>query len=97
MSAEIATVDVPNVSEHAADQWDARTDPGSVAPEMAWEHAQRVTGVEPIVHADEVRLHQATETLLLRVSGSIMTVLSRSEWRDDVYHAIKHALPENHE
>ena len=88
-------VDVPPVSEHAADRWDERTDPRSVAPETAWEHAQRLCGAGPIVHVSEVRFHHGTGTLLLYEPPSITTVLAIDEASDELYHAIKHALPDD--
>ena len=65
----------PHVTDHAADQWDERTDPRSVAPETAWAHAQRHDGASISLHGpDEVRYHCPTRTLLLRVGHAIVTV-----------------------
>ena len=85
----------PGVTEHAGDRWDQRTDCGSVAPETAWGHGQRIAvGSQPI-RADEVRLHHDSRALLLREGGMIMTVYTLDELSSEVYHAIKHALPDD--
>ena len=93
MSTGVQQADVPPVTKHAADRWDQRTAPDSVAPETAWEHAQRITVPGPVVRADEVRLHGDTGALLLRRGPCIATVLTVTEASDELSHAIEHALP----
>lgn len=72
----------PRITQHAQDQWDARTPPGSVSPETAWENAVGVgDGVLDAFEdhggqtPDEVRLyHGVTDageayTILFLVCG----------------------------
>jgi len=95
MSFETEPVqDSPPVTSHAALQWhDRATDP-SVSPGTAWVHAQRVDASGPLINV-EIRLHRESQTLLLFDAGSITTVLALDELREDVYHAVKHALPDD--
>ena len=86
----------PAVTKHAGNRWDQRTDPGSVAPETAWQYGQRISvGSQPIC-ADEVRLHWSSGTLLLRKAGTITTVYTLDELTPETYHAIKHTLPDDY-
>ena len=88
------TSPTPYVTEHAADQWDARTDPDSVAPETAWAHSQRVVGAERPTRTDECRLHRPTRTLLLRNGYAVVTVLSESEFDPPVERVVEPLLEE---
>lgn len=68
------------VSEHAADRWDQRTPPTSIAPETAWGEALPVGVSSPRYrNLDEIRYHTATETLLFRDATRIVTVYERDE------------------
>ncbi|WP_135302614.1 hypothetical protein [Haloarcula amylovorans] len=86
------TPDTPFVTAHAADRWDERTAPDSVAPETAWAHAQRIDAGGPFRSVD-VRLHHGSETLLLREHGAITSVYQLNRLTPKQYHAVKHALP----
>lgn len=89
--AATAATDAPPVSHHAAQRWDQRTAPDSVAPETAWAHGQRIN-TDRTFRASEVRYHRPTGTLLLHKPPSIMTVLTVEDMTDRQYHAVKHAL-----
>lgn len=71
----MATIE-PTLSPHAADRWDERTAPDSVAPETAWHHAERRSDLERPCRADEVRLHRPTGTILVRDGLDIVTVMA---------------------
>ena len=88
------SADEPFVSDHAATRWDQRTAPDSVAPEIAWEQAQHVSGPEVATGTDECRVHHPTRTVLLRTSGSIVTVLSERELQEDVQRYVDPVLQE---
>lgn len=95
-SAEVfpVSIDEPFVSDHAASRWDERTEPGSVSPESAWKQAQHVSGPEVPTGTDECRVHHPTRTVLLRTSGSIVTVLSERELQEDVQRHVDPVLQE---
>ena len=93
MSAETVP-DSPPVTFHAAVQWVTRADDPSVSPGTAWLNATRIDAGGPLLNVD-VRLHHASRTLLLSDAGCITTVYALDELREDVYHAVKHALPED--
>jgi|AntRauTorckE6833_2_1112554.scaffolds.fasta_scaffold04487_6 hypothetical protein len=97
MSVQTVNEETILVSEHALDRWDERTDPTSVAPETAWKHGQRVAVTAPFQAVDEVRYHRASGTLLLYRAPTINTVYDVDELSGRAYHAVKHALPEDHE
>lgn len=80
----------PWVTRHAASRWDDRTPAGSVAPETAWRHAQRVDARPPLQSFDEVRVHQAAGAVLLRRNYHIETVYDL----DDLEPRYRRALPE---
>ncbi|QLH81015.1 hypothetical protein [Halosimplex pelagicum] len=88
--ATAADTGTPPVTEHAADRWDARTDPASVAPETAWRHAQRVRAAERPTGTDEVRFHAPSGALLLRCGTSIVTVLDATD--DDPRRDVQQAV-----
>jgi len=96
MSAESIVPDSPPVTRHAAQRWSERTERASVAPGTAWLHATRIDAGGPLRNVD-VRHHQSTGTLLLSETSWITTVYTVDELTDAQYHAVKHALPENHE
>lgn len=76
----IDVVDDVVVSDHAADRWDQRTPPTSVAPETAWTEALPVGSTPTKVrNMDEIRYHTPTETLLFRAATRIVTVYERDE------------------
>lgn len=61
------------VSEHAAERWDERTAPDSVAPETAWMSSERRTDIEGTHGFDEARLHRPTGVVLGRCRAAIVT------------------------
>jgi DNA-binding PadR family transcriptional regulator len=71
------------VSEHAADRWDERTPPDSVAPETAWEHSERRTDLRGPSDFAEVRYHRATGVVLGRCGATIVTVLPPQDTTSD--------------
>lgn len=95
MSLDQSAQTSPFVTGHAGDQWDARTDADSVAPETAWEHGQRIDANGPPPHADEIRLHHDSRALLLRRGPVVTTVLPIDDLTESKYHAVKHALPDD--
>lgn len=74
------TVENPVVTRHAATQWDRRTPPDSVAPETAWGDAweMRLEAHPDYHNLHETRFHQPTETVFLRITGVIRTILAAS-------------------
>ncbi|NHN40502.1 hypothetical protein G9C85_02470 [Halorubellus sp. JP-L1] len=70
----------PVVTKHAADRWDQRTPPDSVSPEAAWTEGceMRLESRTEFRSIDEARYHQPTETVLLRYTSVIRTVLAAS-------------------
>jgi|GEM_PF-1674436 len=96
--ATTRTTGAPPVTEHAANRWDTRTDPASVAPETAWAHAQRVRAAERPTGTDEVRFHAPSGALLLRCGTSIVTVLDATDdnLRRDVQQAVAPLLERDH-
>lgn len=74
------TVDDPVVTQHAAQQWDRRTPPESVAPETAWREAweMRLEAHPDYHNIHETRFHRPTETVFLRITGVIRTILAAS-------------------
>lgn len=75
----------PVVTYHAADQWDARTGAGSVAPETLWRDAWEMSVVSHPEYRwnDEMRYHEPTETVLVRRNEVIPTVLAASGHESD--------------
>lgn len=87
--------DDPIVTDHALGQWDERSPDDSVAPETAWQQAQKVVPrAGAFYEVDEVRHHRASGTLLLRRGLVLKTVYTTDDLSDEVYHAVKHAIPE---
>jgi len=80
----------PYVTQHAAQRWDERSPASSVAPETAWKTGQRTTGVAKRHGTDECRVHEPTQTVLLRRNYRIVTVLSVRELDQDAY---RHVAP----
>ena len=96
----LAEVELPAVSQHAAQRWDERTPVDSVAPEKAWDEAEPQNVVDAAIAAhieahsesDEARYHDPTGTALLRKDVSITTVLPSSDPR--IREAIEHIDPD---
>jgi len=63
----------PNITDHAAEQWDKRTAVWSVSPERAWHEA---TPIDP--HAgrgtDEYRVHEEQGVVFAREGEDVYTV-----------------------
>ena len=95
----LAGVDLPKVSQHAAQRWDERTPVDSVAPETAWRDAKAETAVDAAVNGtieayadcDEARYHDPTGTALLRKNAVIVTVLPNFDPR--IKTAVEYAKP----
>lgn len=95
MSTDTTVEDSPPVTGHAAVQWVARASSPSVSPGTAWLHATRIQPRGWFQPVDEVRYHAPTGTLLLYADLQITTVYDIDDLREEVYHAVKHALPED--
>jgi len=80
------------LSAHAAARWDQRAPADAIAPEVAWEHAQRVDGLPLLTGTDECRVHQPTRTVLLRRDSCIVSVLSERELSQDEYRYVAPVL-----
>jgi hypothetical protein len=93
-------LDLPVVTDHAADAWNDRTPHDSVAPETAWDDAEPdgVTDnaiaayIETHTGVAEARYHRPTGTALLRRGPCIVTVLPSTDSR--VSAAVMHARPD---
>jgi len=72
------------VSKHAADRWDERTPPDSVAPETAWRCSERRADLTLDTGLDEVRLHRETHVLLGRNGAVIVTALPMDDYISDL-------------
>lgn len=64
------------ITDHAADRWDERTSPDSVAPEAGWHAGTRLPPRVCGKHADEYRVYEPEAVVLARRDRSVVTVLA---------------------
>ncbi|WP_018259357.1 hypothetical protein [Halomicrobium katesii] len=63
------------ITDHAHERWAERADRSGVGgPRTAWHEGKPIT-VPHGLTADEVRYHAASETVLVQIDGSIVTVI----------------------
>jgi len=61
------------VSSHALKRWNERSSVPSIYPAAAWNDAYPILGTD--FHADEVRHHESSGTVLLRKGRTLVTVI----------------------
>ena len=67
------------VTDHAHDRWAERADHSSAAgPQVAWHQGEQIT-VPHGLSGDEVRYHAPSETVLVRLDRSIVTVIDAAD------------------
>ena len=79
-------IDWVYVTDHAAERWHERTATPGIGPIVAWNESERREVSE--LTGDEIRYHPATESLLIRKDGVLVTVIDASTARPSIQHEI---------
>ena len=74
------------ITDHAAERWHERTETPGIGPIVAWNESGRREVSE--LTGDEIRYHRATETLLIRKGGVLVTVIDASTARPNIQREI---------
>lgn len=76
------------VSDHAERRWLERSSAPCMDPGVAWNEAARIYGHG--LHGDEVRYHAFSDTVLVRKSDTLVTVIHAPTAKREVRQAVRH-------